>query len=913
MSLIDDHALTCLSQESPAEPAMATAPTIRKRKSSSDLGKVHNAFSVMKKASAALAPSHRQWVLFVNRDEPMRLKWCVEKKGTNNSIGGLWTRDVILKKDSLCVVNLQHVHDPGAPGMQPHAATFLPLHGLSISRLKSALQKNVRLSRPVAAVRVAWALIRTAEPPGGGASGLTELLRRLPIIAIEDSLPSPLFPQLVWIMLAHTHGLPLLSGHINLVLAATLQMAASNHCEDCRSPSSMVPPPLTLAQATADAEVAATFLAAGDSAREKSCNDASLCADLAAALLVRLAYGGMTGDMAMLRTAATVWHRRSQESGAARTAWARRLRAAAEPNAAVATVVSEALMCSFVSGRSRNTTTISSSSSSGSSSTSGCLDGGIDDLRAAMRGDDGLRWQDIPLSGIDFHCSNVLDAALAHAPTVAELRRLLVAERLEGGREEVVVASDAMMSEAEDVEGLAKRAMWMCSSGLSAKQEWRTDGELQIGPRELIAAVTAGRRAAEASRAAQADAEVEGDGKSGGGTASWIAEADAAGAVLASSAEKESKVRLEVQAWRALAPECRRFECREVRRILEAEARQRGEFKRIFGVAPWTLLQPPTATMQSMEGAHSNRRLSLLHQLPFHHDSGASSGPAESYVLEPHPLLEGLYLGRNFVSDAEEAALLFWADRAHWQPAYAAAQQGAPTDSATRSGARTAAWEPSRWNSPGAGNEGKAWGAVTRAGGTGRLVVPRFDPLPPPLAALAHRIGQLATAVIAEPAHKAFTSSKAESSGNTVTTPNVTRFGIDQSLMAHLEGGLWRPNQANAISYTKARGHFLGSHCDDRQLSGPVLCTLSLGCDAYMTYQLDSQKKKPQRSPSTMDGSAARAETSEAVHRMFLPRRSIQIQTGKVRFDYQHGIANDDIGGTRRVSITFRKEKSGKA
>jgi alkylated DNA repair dioxygenase AlkB len=168
----------------------------------------------------------------------------------------------------------------------------------------------------------------------------------------------------------------------------------------------------------------------------------------------------------------------------------------------------------------------------------------------------------------------------------------------------------------------------------------------------------------------------------------------------------------------------------------------------------------------------------------------------------------------------------------------------------------TAAWQSSHWNSPGAGNEGKAWGANTRSGQTGRPEVARFDPLPAPLLAIADRMATVAP--------------------------------------GQLDHGTWRPNQANAISYTKDRGHYLGAHCDDRQLSGLILANLSLGCDAVMSYQHD---RRPDEPP----------------HKVVLPRRSLQLQTGNVRFNYRHGIANDALLGPRRISITFRKEKVGGA
>ena len=40
---------------------------------------------------------------------------------------------------------------------------------------------------------------------------------------------------------------------------------------------------------------------------------------------------------------------------------------------------------------------------------------------------------------------------------------------------------------------------------------------------------------------------------------------------------------------------------------------------------------------------------------------------------------------------------------------------------------------------------------------------------------------------------------------------------------------------------------------------------------------------------------------------MELPRRSLQVQTGSVRYDWKHGISNQNLRGERRISITFRE------
>eukprot|EP00967_Tisochrysis_lutea_P125340 scaffold210619_cov28-Tisochrysis_lutea.AAC.5 len=92
--------------------------------------------------------------------------------------------------------------------------------------------------------------------------------------------------------------------------------------------------------------------------------------------------------------------------------------------------------------------------------------------------------------------------------------------------------------------------------------------------------------------------------------------------------------------------------------------------------------------------------------------------------------------------------------------------------------------------------------------------------------------------------------------------------------------------EANAIDYRRREGHYLGSHVDDRQLSGPLIINLSLAGDSVMTYKHDRSRAPPVR--------------------VRLQRRSLQIQSGDVRFSWQHGILNEDLP-ERRVSITFRQ------
>ena len=110
----------------------------------------------------------------------------------------------------------------------------------------------------------------------------------------------------------------------------------------------------------------------------------------------------------------------------------------------------------------------------------------------------------------------------------------------------------------------------------------------------------------------------------------------------------------------------------------------------------------------------------------------------------------------------------------------------------------------------------------------------------------------------------------------------------------------FRPNEANAIEYRAELGHFLAAHCDDRRLSGAILVNLSLAGDAVMTYQLDQRP-----------GNRGAGQRQHKVE-VKLPRRSLQVQSGKVRYSYRHGIARDGLPtgpGCRRISLTFRQNK----
>ena len=101
--------------------------------------------------------------------------------------------------------------------------------------------------------------------------------------------------------------------------------------------------------------------------------------------------------------------------------------------------------------------------------------------------------------------------------------------------------------------------------------------------------------------------------------------------------------------------------------------------------------------------------------------------------------------------------------------------------------------------------------------------------------------------------------------------PDEFRPLVDRMRAQCAELADFRPNEANALDYRRSEGHYLGAHCDDRQLSGEILVNLSLAGDAVMTYTLDKKRKADAKAKT-------RAAPPPETFRALLRRRSLQVQ-----------------------------------
>lgn len=94
-------------------------------------------------------------------------------------------------------------------------------------------------------------------------------------------------------------------------------------------------------------------------------------------------------------------------------------------------------------------------------------------------------------------------------------------------------------------------------------------------------------------------------------------------------------------------------------------------------------------------------------------------------------------------------------------------------------------------------------------------------------------------------------------------------------------------NDVNAIDYHRDGGDYLRDHVDDRQKHLEPIANLSIAGSCYMTFQNTRDPKQPAK-------------------KVLLPPGTLQVLTGKARYDYSHGIRNSDLQTKRRVSLTLR-------
>ena len=117
--------------------------------------------------------------------------------------------------------------------------------------------------------------------------------------------------------------------------------------------------------------------------------------------------------------------------------------------------------------------------------------------------------------------------------------------------------------------------------------------------------------------------------------------------------------------------------------------------------------------------------------------------------------------------------------------------------------------------------------------------------------------------------------------------------------LGHPKLSTFTMNEANAIEYRRDQGHNLDHHVDDRILSKEPICNLSLNGSCRMTYT-----RVQERVVKGLKGGGG--VIGEKV-KVLLKPRMLQILTGEARYNFSHGIENEDLLSPSRISLTMRE------
>ena len=291
---------------------------------------------------------------------------------------------------------------------------------LKTSVIKSALQKNIRRGRAVAATRVATHMCLSPE-------SFVECVRRLVIISLEDAILHPEVPILTWLMCATSKGFEPSDAMRACVIRIAGEMAAIS-----------VKDRVSYGAAAAGSSDALTL---SDVEAQLATEESTLVQSL----IIRAHFGGMPGDVAMLHGYSRIWLQRFKEN---------------ESNTSVP-LDYDSLRNSEIIEESENKSPWLSylelaheaARESNDAEAASATWGGF------------MRREDIPIAAVDFHVSNCVESVL-QVPTI-RLKIVDIGKELGFGDEMNVTDS-------------VKSAIWRHSAGVNLKVAIETRGAKRV-------------------------------------------------------------------------------------------------------------------------------------------------------------------------------------------------------------------------------------------------------------------------------------------------------------------------------------------------------------------------------------------------------------------------------------------------
>ena len=280
-------------------------------------------------------------------------------------------------------------------------------HRLSQSVLASALQKNVRRKRVGSTYRVAKAMSRRNDT-------FMQCVRRLMIISIEDGTLHPDLPFLAWLMIALSKNFVASTKIKEEVCRIASELAAQEFRDDGTTLVEKEVKEVKNDDSDEDVDVLPSL----SSIQEKfgSNSEETL---LIASLIVRAQFGGMEGDVKMLKNFIRVWVRRFESIDS--LLWMDKIKS--NSPRLDSTLLKEMSARPFVKF-------------------------------------------DIPLEAIDFHVSDIIEHCVSD----------ISSEEFQNIRKAVLNTSFKNEEGAIDLfraRELAQSAMWYCSSGVNEKALWQ--------------------------------------------------------------------------------------------------------------------------------------------------------------------------------------------------------------------------------------------------------------------------------------------------------------------------------------------------------------------------------------------------------------------------------------------------------
>ncbi|KAL3939672.1 MAG: hypothetical protein SGBAC_005649 [Bacillariaceae sp.] len=346
-----------------------------------------------------------------------------------------WSSSLLIHASKINETNQDNIELNVTSSIPPASSAKAPfvLHHsrLSIPVLKSILQKSIRRRRPLPSVKVAMELAD---------KGLGELLRRLPIICIEDSALHHDFPLLVWLMVAQSKQFHPTRPMMTRLFRAVFEIAScpwQDNLNIMAKDSEADPEDISL---TAMSQIIVEDNTEGTHLSQTDCDL------MLRSILLRHKYGGMSCDLRMLQKCARLWEYRFTKEKLMNSQLAQAClpkRCAADKNNGRTIPISWSHVPNLLHPVERSSKPV---------------------LPLLARPYPYLKFADTTPAGVDFHCSNVLDLPLYNISMQSQVEGLYRGNSSDPTKNKLSI---------QKIGEILKRACWDHCSGVNYRRTFR--------------------------------------------------------------------------------------------------------------------------------------------------------------------------------------------------------------------------------------------------------------------------------------------------------------------------------------------------------------------------------------------------------------------------------------------------------